>query len=250
METKRFQSQLKLLGDDAPEGSVQAVFSTFDVRDRWDDVVLKSFFMDGQEIAMSPWAHDWGGLPPGKGVIRVGDKMAMFDGRFFMDTVSGQEHHKTVKNLGGLQEWSFGYETLKSRTGDFDDGIDRQVRFLEEGEIFEVSPVLIGMNRDTYTVGIKSGQTFADQLDTTLAVVASMVKRAQSLADLRGEKGRTLSDRYREQLAKGLADLRDIAAQLDALLQSQEAEPTVEGIMLFAQFQRTRAALLGVAMEA
>ena len=250
MEVKRFRSQLKLVEGDAPEGSVKAVFSTLNVRDLGDDVALKSFFPDGQETAMAPWGHDWGDLPPGKGVIRVDDKTAMFDGHFFMDTITGQEHYKTVKNMAGLQEWSFGLNVLESREGDFDDGIDRPVRFLVKGEVFEVSPVLIGMNRDTYTVGIKSGQPFADQLDTTLAVVLSMVKRAQSLADLRGETGRTLSDRYREQLAKGLADLQDVAAQLDALLKSQEPELTVDGLTLFAQFQRTQAAILGVAMEA
>ena len=250
MEVKRFRSQLKLLGDDAPEGSVQAVFSTFGIRDLGDDVTLKSFFTDGQEIAMSSWGHMWNNLPPGKGVIRVGEKTAVFDGQFFMDTVSGQEHYKTIRNLGGLQEWSFGYETLKSHMGDHDDDIERQARFLEKGEIYEVAPVLIGMNRDTYTVGIKGGRTFADELDMALAAMSSLVERSRSLAGLRAQDGRTLSDRKREQLTKALADLRDIAAQLDALLKSQEGEPTVDGLALFAQFQRTRATLLGVAMEA
>ncbi len=250
METKRFQSPLKLLGDDAPEGSFEVVFSTFNVRDLGDDVTLPSFFTDGQELAMAPWGHDWWDLPPAKGVVRVGEKDARLVGQFFMDTQAGQEHYRTVKHLGSLQEWSFGFDTLKSHTGDFDDGVDRQVRFLEEGELFEVSPVLIGMNRDTYTVGIKSGQTFADELDMALAAMSSLVERSQSLADLRAKDGRTLSDRKREQLAKGLADFREVAAQLDALLKSQEGEPTVDGLTLFAQFQRTRAALLGVAMEA
>jgi hypothetical protein len=249
MNLKRFRSQLKLLGEDAPEGSVQAVFSTFDVRDMGNDVTLKSFFTDGQPIAMASWGHMWNNLPPGKGVIRVQEKQALFDGQFFMDTISGQEHYKTIKHLGGLQEWSFGFEVTEKRMGEFDDGNDDQARFLVKGETYEVSPVLIGMNRDTYTQSIKSGQPFTDQLDSTLAVVSSMVERAQSLAGLRAEKGRTLSDRYRERLAKGLADLQGVAAQLDALLKSQEPQEEPDFVQLYAEFLRREAALAGVALE-
>ena len=239
----RAQAQLKTEGDDA--GLVSAVFSTFDVPDLDGDIVKASAFQDGEEIAMT-WAHNWDQLI-GKGVVRVDSKQARFDGGFFMDTAMGLDKFKTVKAMGDLQEWSWGFRVMKAEPVTID-GVT--FRVITDTKRFEVSPVLKGAGIGTYTQSIKSNQPFADQLDTTLAVVTSMVERAQSLADLRGEKGRRLSDRYRERLAKGLADLWDVGALLDALLKSQEPQAEPDLTDLFARISDTIATAEAVALEA
>ena len=89
----------------------------------------------------------------GKGVIHADDEKAWVDGSFFMDTQSGLETYKTVKNLGELQEWSYGFDVLKNSFGKFE---EKDVQFLESLDVFEVSPVLLGAGIGTQTTAIKS----------------------------------------------------------------------------------------------
>ena len=242
MATKTFKAAMTAEGD---EGHVMAAFSVFNIRDEGNDVVLPSFFTDGQEVAMAAWGHDWWSLPPGKGVIKVQDDRATFDGHFFMDTQQGAEHYRTVKAMGGLQEWSFGFDILESKTGDFDDDDDdRQARYLVRGETFEVSPVLIGMNRETYTEAIKSHrQSYNDQGDAALTAVASWIERTESLVVLRAKDGRGLSDDHKGKLAEFYEQLGYLSEAVKAL--TAEAEPVVDVSGLFVEYQRTRAALAG-----
>ena len=117
-------------------GEVEAVFSIFNRLDTDGDVVvadsIKSGFKDN-EVPMV-FAHKWD-QPIGKGVITSDDEKATFRGNFFMDTEAGKEAYKLAKAMGDLQEWSFGFQT-----------------------VYEVSPVLVGANRETYTLSIKSGE--------------------------------------------------------------------------------------------
>ena len=135
--------------DDAT-GAVQAAFSVFNTIDSDGDVVKPSAFQDGQEVPMV-WAHQWD-KPVGRGVVKVGRKQAIFDGNFFLDTQAGMEAYRTVKNMGNLQEWSFGFRVLEAEDGQFE---DMGVQFLKKLELFEVSPVLIGANRETRTLSVK-----------------------------------------------------------------------------------------------
>ncbi len=145
--TKTFQAQLKA----QPDMKVSCLFSVFNTVDQSNEVVLPSFFTDGQEVPMAAWGHNWNELPVGKGVIRVTDEGAVFDGQFF-DTAGGIEHYETIKSMDGLQEWSWGFRVHEAYQGDFQ---GQQVTFLAKGDVFEVSPVLIGDNRETRTLHIK-----------------------------------------------------------------------------------------------
>lgn len=138
------------LKEDA-EGTVQAVFSTFNTVDSDGDVVRAEAFTDGQQVPMV-WAHNWE-QPVGKGTIRLDPDRAVFEGGFFMDTQAGQEAFKTVRNMGDLQEWSWGFRILDASPGEFD---GQSVRFIEKAEVFEVSPVLVGANRETHTLSVKA----------------------------------------------------------------------------------------------
>lgn len=151
MDLKHFKAPLTLKDD----GSVEALFSVFNDLDSDQDVVLPSFFQDGQPAPMAAWGHDWDSLPPGKGVINVRSEGAVFDGRFFTDTTHGRDHYLTVKELGDLQEWSFGFRIIESKRGEFN---GKPCRYLVKGETFEVSPVLVGANRSTRTLSVKGAQ--------------------------------------------------------------------------------------------
>lgn len=150
MEFKTIKLQLK---EGAPEGSVLAVFSTFNVIDKDGDVTLPGAFGDGTPVRISSWGHKWQELPVGRGVIQADEKQAAMDGHFFLDTIGGADTYHTVKGLEELQEWSYGYNVLESEDGEFE---GQQVRFLKKLEVHEISPVMKGAGIDTGTLAIKA----------------------------------------------------------------------------------------------
>ncbi len=139
----------------ADRGEVSAVFSTFDVRDLDGDVVLREAIDDGAEVVISGYGHtSWGGaLPVGKGRIRVTESEAVMDGQFFLDTTAGRDTFAVIKELGGGQQWSYGYDVLDSGPGKFD---GREVKFLKRLKVHEVSPVLVGAGVNTRTLAVKA----------------------------------------------------------------------------------------------
>lgn len=156
-ESKNFE--FKAIDD--VKGSVEAVFSVFNNIDTDGDVVLpgaiKSGFKDNQVPMV--FAHKWD-QPIGKGVISQDDDKATFTGNFFMDTEAGKEAYHLAKGMADLQEWSFGFRINDAEVKEFksEDGEEISARFLKDLTVFEVSPVLVGANRETYTLEIKSGE--------------------------------------------------------------------------------------------
>lgn len=153
-ESKNIDIELK---DDS--GQVEAVFSLFNSLDSDGDVVVPGAVKSGFKNNQVPmvWSHKWD-MPIGKGTISQDDDKAVFKGEFFMDTESGKEAYNLVKNMGDMQQWSFGYKVNDSefsKTKD-KDGDDANARYLKDLTVYEVSPVLVGANQDTYTLAIKS----------------------------------------------------------------------------------------------
>jgi len=78
--------------------------------------------------------------------------------QFLMDTPEGKGVFLRLK-AGALSEWSFGYDAL-----DFDyedvklNGEDTSVRNLRTVKLYEVSPVIWGLNPETMTLGAKAGE--------------------------------------------------------------------------------------------
>lgn len=163
--TRTIKALQQLKAEDAREGTVKAIISTFNIPDRDGDVVVASAFTDGQPIKLCAWGHNWGDLPVGKGVIRVTPEHAVFEGEFFLDTTHGSDTYRTVKNLGDLQEWSWGFSIPKGGAywGDLD---GKRVRYITRTEAHEVSPVLVGANPQTSTLDIKSATAGEDEDDT------------------------------------------------------------------------------------
>lgn len=153
METKSLRVEVEV--KDADKGQVTAVFSTFNDIDSDGDVTLPGAFEDGAMMAISAFGHkSWdGALPVGTGVIRTTETEAIADLQFFMDTKDGHDTFVVVKGMGKLQQWSYGFDTLKYSFGEFQ---GEQVRFLEKNLVHEVSPVLLGAGNNTRTLTAKS----------------------------------------------------------------------------------------------
>lgn len=163
-EQKNIDFELK----EEAEGKVSAVFSVFNSLDSDGDVVLPGSIKSGFKSGDVPmvWAHKWD-MPIGKGRINEDDGKATFNGEFFMDTDSGQEAYKIVKNMGDMQQWSFGYRVNDAERAPFksaDSEDEQDARYLKDLTVFEVSPVLVGANQDTYTMAIKSNKELLEDL--------------------------------------------------------------------------------------
>lgn len=152
MKKKIFTAPI-LFKQDGEEGEFTAEFATLDVIDHDGDVTRQGAFHDGQETLIEPWNHNYGELPVGKGVIREKDDKAVVEGRFFLDTQSGMEHYRVVKNLGPLQEWSYTFEIEESSLGQHE---GQDVQFLESLDVWGVAPVTRGAGIDTRTTTIKN----------------------------------------------------------------------------------------------
>lgn len=157
-EIKSFDLSIKEDGEE--KGSVEAVFSVYNNLDSDGDVVVpgavKSGFKDNQVPMV--FAHKWD-QPIGKGVIVENEDSAVFKGSFFMDTEAGKEAYNLVKSMGDLQQWSFGFRVNDAEVGKFKkDDTESEVRYLKDLTVYEVSPVLVGANQETYTLAIKSGE--------------------------------------------------------------------------------------------
>lgn len=151
MDTKALRVEIK----DEAKGEVRAIFSTFNAIDSDRDVTRPGAFTDGAEVPISAYGHtSWSGmLPVGKATIRQTTKQAILEGRFFMDTAAGRDTFTTVKELGELGQWSYGYDPVEFSYGEFE---GQRVRFLDALKVHEVSPVLVGAGVGTRTLSAKS----------------------------------------------------------------------------------------------
>lgn len=173
-EVKNIDLELK----EDTEGKVSAVFSVFNSLDSDGDIVLPGSIKSGFKSGSVPmvWAHKWD-MPIGKGSIDSDGDKATFNGEFFMDTESGKEAYKIVKNMADMQQWSFGYRVNDAERGKIGEGEEeKDARFLKDLTVFEVSPVLVGANQDTYTMAIKSNEELLKEIvgtDEEKAVLGS-----------------------------------------------------------------------------
>jgi len=196
------------------------------------------------------WGHDWKNII-GKGKIIQDDDKAVFKGSFNMNTNAGKEAYETVKAMGDLQQWSFGFEVLDSEVGLFskDGGEEKEVRYLKDLKVWEVSPVMVGANQNTHTVAVKNaeqemetndreiknevksteveveetnrdniGLKFTDEVDNLLIKMTAMLKRAKELTALRLGKDKTLSAESTEALENLKDALQDMHQDIDTLL--------------------------------
>ncbi|MGN6754841.1 MAG: HK97 family phage prohead protease [Thermomicrobiales bacterium] len=124
--------------------------------------------------------------------------------------------------MGDLQEYSWGFRVLDS---DYAERDGQDVRVITKAEVYEVSPVLVGANRQTGTLALKRllteghepGLTFADESDAVLAAARRFAERAAALAATRAKDGRVLSAANVDRLQSHASALHQVADDLSAL---------------------------------
>jgi len=211
-------------------GEFRAVFATFNVIDHDGDVTVPGAFKDGTEVIIGSFGHKTADLPVGKGVIVANDREASVEGQFFLDTGPGKDTYQTVKNLGGLGEWSYVFSVLKQSFGEID---GRPVRYLEDMKVFSVDPVLAGAGIDTRTTDIKS-LGFAEHGEEVAALVETYLARVKERTAIRGTEGRSLSVANLASLGELAESLKNLSGELGQLLRPK-ANDELELAYLAAQ---------------
>lgn len=152
---------------DGDQGIFEAYVSVFNLTDRANERVMPGFFKKSLEARLPKivFAHDWN-RPIGKAIEGTeeryaGDKrlpasLDAYGGLYCLGQLNldVQDARDTLSHLkfGSLDEFSFGYDvTLATKAKD-------GVRELQEGNTFEVSPVLVGCNPATRLVAVKEWQ--------------------------------------------------------------------------------------------
>jgi hypothetical protein len=232
----------------AQEGQFRAHFSTLNKVDSDADVTFPGAFPDGKQVPISAYGHQsWmGALPVGKGAVKSDEETAWVDGAFFLDTSAGRDTYQTVKQLGGLQEWSYGYQPLEYSIDPKElEPFPGAQRILKRLDVYEVSPVLKGAGVGTRTDYVKA--TLAEHAERVLADAQAFTARTRSLAGLRAKEGRALSAASRDRLTGLKEALQMAVSELDDLLSSVTDEgksPSSQAVMkAFLGYQKLQADL-------
>jgi len=195
------------------KGHIKAAFAQLNVIDSDGDVTVNGAF-PRKDVPMSAYGHtSWdGALPVGKGAITEDGDWAVFEGDFFMDTTHGHDAYLTVKGLGELAEYSYGFDTLDAERGTFE---GEPATYLKSLDVFEVSPVLKGAGVGTHTLAIKSDTPvselpYAEHLDRTVSEVKALVERTVDRKALRESEGRDLSTDNIERLNELLVSIKSL----------------------------------------
>lgn len=178
------------LKEDGDTRYLEAVFSLFDTVDSDNDVTKAGALRSGYTGNKVPlvWNHDWSKVI-GRGVIESDNQKAVFKG-YFLNTEAGKEAYETVKAMRDMQQFSYGFQVLKSAEGTHIDnkGEEVPVRVLEDVKVWEVSPVLVGAQQNSFVQALKSGleslddpeenEEEYDEIDTEFEEVVEDEKRA------------------------------------------------------------------------
>lgn len=226
---------VKLSGD---AGAFEAAFAQFGIIDHDGDVTLPGAF-PSKDVPMSAFNHtSWDGAPPvGKGTISERGDWAVFTGEFFMQTTHGRDAYETLKALGPLAEFSYGFSVLDSEPGTHE---GKRVRILKSLDPFEVSQVLRGAGPTTHLMSIKSGGlgtdlSYAEHESWLRESVAAFLARTKARAEMREVDGRKLSRSDREALTALLDSLRAFggtADELAALLETTDPQKAAHDVTL------------------
>ena len=245
---------------DDQTGIAEMIVSVFNNIDTGDDVIQPGFFQESLDqrktVAGMPkvkgvWAHDWSMpiaktleakellpndplLPPA--LLALGG--LYIKGQFNLETQRGKEAYSDLK-FGTVDEFSIGFATKQ-----FEMDRETGIRKLIKGELYEWSPVLVGMNDETVLLSIKSAQPLESQIKALCNAVDSLGERVRSVKGMRQEEGRKISEERMNEVKALVKGLRDTADELEKSI-VQEAPPA-EVIKEYAKFQQFIARQNGV----
>jgi hypothetical protein len=161
-----------------------------------------------------------------------------------MDTQTGSEAYKTVRAMGDLADWSYGYliKPGGSRKAAPGVGAARVLQPLPDGspgaDVYEVSPVVRGAGTDTGTLEMKQwapgselpkDQKFSDQLQGTVVALQRAIERGAAIKQLRDDEGKPLGKQtveLLEEMSGALTQLQGTVADLLPTNTEQDPPPT------------------------
>ncbi|MGC5329786.1 hypothetical protein [Micromonospora sp. DT62] len=145
---------------DGAVATVSAVIATITpgVVDSDGDCYDPGAFIGSGQAVISQWQHSamygGGALPVGLGSVReVGDH-AVFDGLILLGMATGRDVYEWLRHRGVDQEWSYGYDVLRSRQpnpAELRAGAQQVIQALA---VHEVSPVRRGAGVGTQTLAV------------------------------------------------------------------------------------------------
>ena len=212
----------------------------------------------------------------GRGIIESDNQKAVFKG-YFLNTEAGKEAYETVKAMQDMQQFSYGFQVLKSEDGTHIDnkGEEVPVRVLNDVKVWEVSPVLVGAQQNSFVQALKSGldtmeeeateeevveeevveEVSSEKVDTginessqqgkrlgeqalsSLEEIKAFTERIEDLALLRNSEKKTLSSKSTEMVSKYLQAITTIHNRLDDVLVGYGYDP-VKDNELFIEVQK------------
>ena len=248
------------------EGIIEAIVSVFGNTDKANEVVMPGAFAASlaRKLPKGVWAHNWS-TPVSKTLeareVAAGEHNAKSPGlyikaAFNLDTQRGREAYSDIK-FGIIDEFSIGYRVVKEQINNEND-----TRELIELELFEWSPVLVGMNPSTELLSIKGPAmlanpaypvdpatepaTFAYQADYVQATISAFIARGKTLHAFRAKEGRVISTANRGRISacvEAIRGMQGLADDLEALLIISEPGPAkateAEVRAVYAEYLRT-----------
>tara|TARA_R110002020_G_scaffold15995_3_gene56799 strand:- start:9031 stop:9897 length:867 start_codon:yes stop_codon:yes gene_type:complete len=274
LELKTSPIELK---EDGEKRYMEAVFSLYDEIDSDNDITLPGALKSGYSNNKIPlvWNHDWS-KPVGRGVLESSSNKAVFRG-YFLPTSAGREAYETVKAMEDMQQFSYGFQVLESENGTITDekGEEKPVRYLKNVKVWEVSPVLVGAQQNTFVQTLKSGleqidskeeeiekdikdfkedvkdlesndsdtkvstgKRLNDHAFDSLTELKVFIERIEELALLRHSEKKTLSSNATEIVSAYLAGINLVYNKLDDIL-AQYGDDEVANNELFIEVQKT-----------
>lgn len=159
-EIKAGRAQVKATNE--ATGTFTAVVAVFDVVDSYFDVIRKGAFSgtlaewaDSGDSIPVLWSHDKDDVDAHIGVVVSAaetDEGLEVECQLDMDNPTAAKVHKLLKGRR-IREFSFGFFIREAAEVELE---GQYVRELRDVELIEVSPTLVGANRSTRLVGVKS----------------------------------------------------------------------------------------------
>src|SRR3954468_11534042 len=178
MQIKTLPATVKTITGSDPEGTFEALVSTYAVDSVGDQVQPGAFTktLDDWGSSGSPlpviWSHQHD--DPFAHVGTVVEAEERPDGLWVkatldLDNPTGKQVYRLVKG-GRVRNFSFAYDVLDSAPSEATPGVVE----LKEIKLYEVGPTLIGANQDTRTLAVKTRPS-VDDLRSALDVVRALV---------------------------------------------------------------------------
>jgi len=215
MQLERKQYSATVSTPDADAGVVEAIVSVFGNIDHANEVVLPGAFKTSLQTRLPKgvWAHQWD-MPIAKTLeARETDKGLYIKGQFNLDTQRGREAYSDIK-FGIIDEFSIGYRVKLDQVNE-----ETKARELVDIELYEWSPVLVGMNDQTELLTIKSGvpATLAAEAAAVLAYSQKLLVRTESVVKLRAKDNRTIGAESRDNITACIDVTRKLQLVADGL---------------------------------